>query len=62
MLKLTIQLFLKALVIGVVVNLALLYAAEPSSSAADEDTMSHFEYQSLEQSSTTPDLLGEIDN
>ena len=61
MLKLTIQLFLKALVIGVVVILALLYAAEPSSSAG-KDTMSQFEYQSLEHSSASPDLLGEFDN
>ena len=51
MLKLTIQLFLKALVIGIVVSLVLLYAAELPGSA-HEDTMSRFEYQSLEQSST----------
>jgi len=62
MLKLTIQLFLKALVIGAAVNLALLYAAEPPSSAADEGTMSQFGYHSLEQSSTTPDLPDEIDH
>ena len=62
MLKLTIQLFLKALVIGVVVNLALLYAAEPASSTANEGTMSQFKYQSLEQLSSTPDLLGEFDH
>lgn len=61
MIKLTIQLFLKALVIGIVVNLALLYAAEPSSSA-DEGTMSRFEYQSLEQSSTAPNLLDQFGN
>jgi len=61
MLKLTIQLFLKALVIGVVVSLTLLYAAEPSGSAG-RDTMSQFEHQSLEHSSANPDLPGEFDN
>ena len=59
MLKLTIELFLKALIIGVVVNLALLYATEPSSSA-DGGPTSQFEYQSLEQSSTDPDSVGEF--
>ena len=59
MLKLTIQLFLKALVIGIVVNLALLYAAEPPT-PPDEGTTSQFENQSLEQSSTSPDSLGDF--
>lgn len=59
MLKLTIQLFFKALVIGVVVNLALLYAAEPPVSA-DEGTTSQFKNQSLDQSSIDPDSLDEF--
>lgn len=59
MLKLTVQLFLKALVIGIVVNLALLYAAEPPASV-DEDTASQYKNQSLEQSSTDPDSPGEF--
>ena len=61
MLKLTVQLFLKALVIGVVVNLALLYAAEPPV-LPKEGTTSQNEYQSLEQSSTNPDSLGDFGN
>lgn len=59
MLKLTIQLFLKALVIGIVVNLALLYATEPPASV-DEDTTSQYKNQSLEQSSTDPNSPGEF--
>jgi hypothetical protein len=53
MLKLTIQLFIKALVIGAVVNVILLYAANMPI-AADEGTNPPAKYQSLEQSSTGP--------
>jgi len=61
MLKLTIQLFFKALVIGIVVNLALLYAAELSDSA-QADAMFPIKYQSLEQPSTGSDLSGNFGN
>jgi hypothetical protein len=45
MLKLTIQLFIKALVIGVVINVCLLYAANVSVTA-DEGTSFQAEYRS----------------
>jgi len=53
MLKLTIQLFIKALVIGAVVNVFLLYAANMPITA-DDGTSPPAKYQSFEQSSTSP--------
>ena len=56
MMKLTIQLFLKALLIGVAVNLSLLYAAGVSASAEEKvDAPPH--YQKLEQSPAAPAVL-----
>jgi len=55
MLKSTVQLFIKAFIIGVLVNIGLHYVAGKPLQA-DQTPLHHYEYQLLKQAPATSDL------